>query len=84
MDDIYGYVLLNGDTLDFRSMLAGTKWNQSSATLGNYLKVSTPNGSDAVISVTPTGVAGGASYNVATLHGSGPVNFATLLAHSVV
>ncbi len=84
MDDIYGYVLLNGDILDFRSMLAGTKWNQNSATLANYLKVSTPDGSDAVISVTPTGAAGGSSYNVATLHGSGPIKFATLLAHSVV
>lgn len=84
MDDIYGYVLLNGDTLGFRSMLAGTKWNHSSATLGNYLKVSTPDGSDAVISVTPTGVAGSTSYTVATLHGSGPVSLSTLLAHSVV
>jgi serralysin len=84
MDDIYGYVLQNGDTLDLRNLLAGTKWNQNPDTASNYLQVSTPDGSDAVISVTPSGVAGGASYNVATLHGTGPVSLATVLAHSLL
>ncbi len=84
MDDIFGYALLNGDSLDMRGLLAGTKWNQTTATISNYLQVSTPDGSDAVISVTPSGVAGSASYNVATLHGSGVVNLASVLAHSML
>jgi hypothetical protein len=45
--------------------------------------VSSANGSDAILTVTPAGVAGGASYNVATLHGSGAVSLATVLAHSI-
>ena len=66
-DDIFGYVLQNQDILDMRSMLAGTQWNHTDATLGNFLRVSSANGSDAILTVTPAGVAGGASYNVATL-----------------
>ncbi len=82
-DDIFGYVLQNQDILDMRSMLAGTQWNHTDATLGNFLRVSSANGSDAILTVTPAGVAGGASYNVATLHGSGAVSLATVLAHSL-
>jgi hypothetical protein len=82
-DAIQGDVLQNHDSLDLRSLLAATKWTGSLATIGNFLHVSAPDGTDAVISVTPTGV-GGASYNVATLHDSGSVSLATLLAHSLV
>jgi hypothetical protein len=82
-DAIQGDVLQNHDSLDLRSLLAATKWTGSLATIGNFLHVSAPDGTDAVISVTPTGV-GGASYNVATLHDSGSVSLTTLLAHSLV
>jgi hypothetical protein len=33
--------------------------------------------------VTPSGLAGSTSYNVATLHGTGSISLATLLAHSL-
>ena len=82
-DDIFGYVLQNGDLLDMRSLLGSTQWNNNAATLGNYLQVSTANGADVVLMVTPTGSASGGSYNVATLHGAGSVSLATLLAHSI-
>jgi serralysin len=83
LDNIFGYVLQNQDTIDLRSMLAGTQWNHTAATLGNYVGVRTVNGADTVISVTPSGVAGSTHYDVATLHGTGPVDFATLIAHSL-
>lgn len=80
---IYGYVLQNGDTFDFRALLAGTSWTGDSSTIGNFLKVGASAG-DAVISIDPSGQAGGASSQVAVLHGSGPVSLSTLLAHSLV
>jgi hypothetical protein len=82
-DAIQGDALQNDDRFDLRSLLAATKWTGSLATVGNFLHVSAPDGTDAVISVTPSGV-GGASYNVATLHDSGSVSLTTLLAHSLV
>ncbi len=82
-DNIYGQVMQNGDMLDLRNMLAGTQWNQSAATLGNYLQIGTLDG-NAIISVKPTGVAGSACYAVATLYGSGSVSLATLISHLVV
>jgi hypothetical protein len=82
-DDIYGYVLQNGDTLDLRPLLAGTKWNGNAAELGNFVKVAAPNGADTVITVVPTGTVGGASFAVATLNGAGVANLSSLLAHSL-
>jgi hypothetical protein len=82
-DAIQGDVLQHHDSFDLRSLLAATKWTGSLVTIGNFLHVSAPDGTDAVISVTPSGV-GGASYNVATLHDSGSVSLTTLLAHSLV
>jgi hypothetical protein len=64
-------------------MLKATAWTGTSNSIGNFLHVNAPNGADAVISVTPTGVAGGASYNVAILEGTGPISLPTLLAHSI-
>jgi hypothetical protein len=83
-DAISGDVLQNHDTLDLRSLLSATAWAGSTATLGNFLHVSAPDGTDAVIAMTPTGKVGGASYNVATLYDSGSVSLSTLLAHSLV
>jgi len=81
-DDIFGNVLTNHDLLDFRPMLTGTSWDGKSP-VGNYLHVRTVNGTDTVISVSPTGV-GGASVDVATLHGSGAVSLSGLLGHAVL
>ena len=78
MDDIHSYVIQNGHALDLRGMLAGTQWNQSSTSLGNYLR----GNSEGATSMTPGGVTGKASYNVATLHCSGAVTLANLSTHS--
>ena len=80
-DDIFGYLMTNGDTFDARGLLAGTGWNGDAATIGNYLSV-TQSGDNAVIGVDPSGTPGGASTTVATLEGTGPVSLATLLAHA--
>ena len=82
-DDIFGPVLLNGDTLDMRTMLQAAHWNGDQSVIGNYLHaVSANNGQDTMISVTPNG--SGSSYNAADLHGVGAVTLSGLLAHSVV
>ena len=81
-DTIYGYVIPDGDTFDLRTLLAATKWNGSQSTMGNFIRMST-SGSNAVISVTPTGAVSGGSYAVATLEGSGAVSLTTLLAHAI-
>jgi serralysin len=80
-DDIYGYVMQNGDTLDLSNLLANTSWNGDTATIGNYLSV-TQSGDSAVINADPSGVSGGASNVVATLEGAGPLSLNTLLAHA--
>jgi hypothetical protein len=82
-DDIFGPMLLNGDTLDMRAMLQAAHWNGDQSVIGNYLHaVSANNGHDTMISVTPNG--SGSSYNVADLHGVGAVTLSGLLAHSMV
>jgi len=79
-DDIFGYVLQNGDTLDFRAALANTAWTGSQSTLGNFLHISTSN-NNAMISISAT--SNGSASHVAELQGSGAVSLATLLAHSL-
>ncbi|HTW73242.1 MAG TPA: type I secretion C-terminal target domain-containing protein [Acetobacteraceae bacterium] len=79
-DDIFGYLLQNGDTLDLRAALASTTWNGSENTLGNYLSISSSN-DNATISLSPTGTGPGSA--IATLQGSGPVTLATLLQHAI-
>ena len=82
-DNIYGWVLQNGDKLDLRQALSGTSWQQGDlASIGNFVKVASGS-SGATISIDPTGTAGGSSYAVATLQGSGSVSLSTLLAHSI-
>jgi hypothetical protein len=81
-DDIYGYMMTNGDRFDMRAMLAGTGWNGSAATLADFVSVG-QSGNSATISVDPSGTAGGASYLVATLESSGPVSLGTLLTHAI-
>jgi hypothetical protein len=80
-DDVFGYVLLNADTLDFRPALSKTAWDGSSATLGSFLRV-TMSGADATIAMAPT--AGGAFTSVATLRASGSLDLAGLLTHAIV
>lgn len=80
MDDIFGYVLQNGDVLDFRAALAATQWDGSAATLGAYLQVGAA-GNDAIISLSTT--AGGAAVQIADLRDSGPVGLAGVLAHAL-
>ncbi|MBV9247642.1 MAG: type I secretion C-terminal target domain-containing protein, partial [Acetobacteraceae bacterium] len=82
-DDVYGWVMTNGDTFDLRGLLASTKWNGSTSAIKQYVSVDSSSGS-AVINVTPSGTPGGATYKVATFEASGPVSLTTLLSHSIV
>ena len=79
-DDIFGYVLQNGDTLDFRAALAATKWTGTQSTLGNFVHVGV-SGNNAIISLSDS--SNGAATQVAELQGSGTVTLATLLAHGL-
>ncbi len=81
-DDIHGSALTNGDVFDLRSLLVATSWNGTSASIGDFLKVSMSNDS-AVFSVDPSGTAGGARYVVATFEASGKVNLAAMSAHNI-
>lgn len=78
--DIYGYIIEAGATLNMKPLLAGSQWSGDAATLGNFLKVAVVN-SDTVISIVPSGLPGGASAPVATLHGYGYLTLATLMPH---
>jgi len=80
-DDIYGWVMQNGDQFDLRSLLAQTSWNGDGGSIGDFVKVNMA-GADAIISVDPSG-SGGASYNVATLRDPGSMDLSSLLAHSI-
>ena len=80
-DDVYGYVLQNGDTIDFRAALKATTWNGQQSTLGNFLHV-TMSGNDAVISISAT--AFGTRVGAMDLHDSGPLTLSALLTHSVI
>ena len=79
-DDIFGYVLQNGDTLDFRAALASTAWTGTSSTLGNFLHLGT-SGNNAIISISDS--SNGSASQVAELQGSGAVTLSTLLAHAL-
>jgi hypothetical protein len=79
-DNIFGYVLQNGDLLDFRTALGKTSWNGTQASLGSYLHV-TNSGSNAIVSLS--NASGGSATQIANLEGAGQVTLATLLAHSI-
>ena len=79
-DNIFGYVLQNSDTLDFRAALAGTSWNGSQSTLGNFVHLAT-SGNNAIIVISDA--SNGAASQVAELQGSGAVTLSTLLAHAL-
>ena len=80
---IYGAVTSNGDMFDLRALLASTAWSGNTALLGEFLSF-TSSGSDAILSVTPTGLAGGATYAVADLHASGPIALSAFLSNATV
>jgi hypothetical protein len=81
-DNIYGWVITNGDKFDLRALLATTGWNGNSDTIGDFVQVAM-SGNNAIISVDPSGVAGGATYIAATLNASGKMSLSTLLAHAI-
>lgn len=82
-DEIYGNVLNNHDLLDFRTLLAATTWNGRS-NLSSWLQVHAVNGTNAAISINPSGVSGSVSIGIATLHGAGGLTLNTLLQHALV
>lgn len=77
---MYGYVLRNGDKLDFSAALKGTAWDGNQADLSQYVHVAM-SGNDAQISISDT--AGSAGSLVATLHSSGYQNLTSIAQHSV-
>jgi len=79
MDQIFGYVVQNGDKFDFTAALRATAWDGTAATVGQFLHVATL-ANDAMISISK--LANGAATMVADLHDSGTVSMTTLLAHS--
>ena len=80
IDQIFGYVLTNGDLLDLRPAMAQTAWTGSAATAGQFLSVRS-DGINATISMNNTGVAGAPTSDIAVLHGTGNVTLAGLLPH---
>ncbi len=80
-DDVYGYVIQNGDMIDFRVALKATAWNGQSATLANFLHVKM-SGNDAIITVSAT--ASGAAVATMDLHDSGALSLTGLLAHAEI
>lgn len=81
-DDIYGYVMTNGDTFDLRTLLAQTSWKGDLGSIGNFLKIGM-SGNNGVLTVDPSGTAAGASHIVATFESSGAMNLSSLLAHAI-
>ena len=81
-DNIDGWIMTNGDKFDLRALLATTGWNGNSGTIVDFVQVAM-SGNNAIISVDPSGVAGNATYIVATLNASGKMDLSTLLAHAI-
>jgi hypothetical protein len=81
VDNVFGYVIQNGDTIDFRSALKATGWDGRQSTLANFLHVGM-NANDAIIRISAT--AFGATVGTMDLHDSGPLSMTGLLAHSII
>jgi hypothetical protein len=73
-DDIYGWVMQNGDSFDLRPALTQAGWNGDGSTIGNYLQVAT-SGNNAIVSI------GGSA--VATLNDAPDANLGNFLAHAI-
>jgi len=73
-DDIYGWVMQNGDTFDLRPALTQAGWNGDGSTLGDYVQVAM-SGTNATVSI------GGSA--VATLNDAPDTNLANFLAHAI-
>jgi serralysin len=73
-DDIYGWVMQNGDTFDLRPALAQAGWSGDGSTLGSYVQVAM-SGNDATISI--------AGSAVATLNDAAGTNLANFLTHAI-
>jgi hypothetical protein len=80
VDAFTSNILTQNDTLDLKPALAATNWNGSSATLANYLKVTTSS-SGASIAIAAT--SGGPGTTIATISGATNLNLSALLSHSI-
>lgn len=79
-DDVSGYIIQNGDTIDLRPALTATAWDGQQATLGNFVHVGL-SGNDTIITMTAT--ANGAVSGSMDLHDSGALSFSGLLSHAI-
>jgi hypothetical protein len=73
-DDIYGWVMQNGDTFDLRPALTQAGWSGDGSTLGDYVQVAM-SGTNAIVSI------GGSA--VATLNDAADTNLTNFLAHAI-
>jgi hypothetical protein len=80
LDDVFGYVIQNGDTIDLQPALKAADWDGQQGTLSNFVHVSV-SGNDAIITVTAT--ANGATSGTMDLHDSGALSFGDLLGHAI-
>jgi len=71
-----------GAVLDFRPTMAHTSWDGKLGDLARYVQVG-GNASGVTVRMDPTGVTGGASSLVATLHGQGDLTLASLTHHAI-
>jgi len=71
-----------GVVLDFRPTMAHTNWDGKLGDLARYVQVG-GNASGVTVRMDPTGVTGGASSLVATLHGQGDLTLASLTHHAI-
>ena len=79
---IDGSAMQNGDVFDLTAALGQTGWDGDPASVGDFLQVFS-NGTDSTVAIDATG-SGAPGTPIATLHGAGPVDLPTLLAHSVI
>lgn len=83
VDNLYGSVLGNGDTLDLRAALAATSWDHNTADIGNYLKTGTDANGDLTLKLhdSATGVKG----TIAIFHNyTSSTSLLDILSHSTL
>ena len=78
-DVMTGSEMTNGDTFDFRTALAATKWDGLSSDLSKYMHVAT-SGGNTTVSISTT--SGGSATHVLVLDGV-KESLSQILAHSI-
>ena len=80
MEAFTSNILATGDKLSLTTALGATTWNNSAATLSNYLTV-TNSKQGATLSISAT--SRGSGVVIATIDGATTATLSSLLAHSI-